>query len=92
MAGPIRNLSIGMKTDGSDSSRVGIMLQTDGDATFGDPSLSGSGAAGIVLGGGLAPIGAAAHSTAATTSVGRSDATGQYGPGIVYTGTYDGAA
>jgi hypothetical protein len=89
MAGQIRKVSIGVNTDGSDSSLVGISLQTNGDAAlFVDPSLSGSGAVGIVLGGGLAPIGAAAHSTAATAPVGRSDATGQYSPGIVYTGTY----
>jgi hypothetical protein len=89
MAGQIRNVSIGMNTDGSDSSLVGISLQTNGDARlFADPSLGGSGAAGVVLGGGLAPIGAPAHGTAAPGFAGRNGATGVNGSDIVYTGTY----
>jgi hypothetical protein len=89
MAGQIRNVSISTKTDASDSSLVGIILQTDGDtAFFADPSLSGGGAAGIVLGGGLAPIGAPAHGSVAPASVGSNDAIGADGSGIVYTGTY----
>jgi hypothetical protein len=89
MAGQMRKVSIGTNTDGSDSSLVGISLQTNGDAPFyADPSLSGSGAAGIVLGGGLAPTRAPAHGSAATASVGRSNATGQYSADIVYAGTY----
>jgi hypothetical protein len=89
MVQQIRNVSIGMNADGSDSSPVGIILQTNGGApSSADPSLSGSGAAGIVLGGGLTPIGAPAHSTRAAASVGRNAATGLDGSGIVYTGTY----
>jgi hypothetical protein len=89
MAAQMRNVSIGVNTDGPDLSRVGVSLQSNGDAAvFADPPLSGSGGTGIVLARGVAPIGAPAHSAAATASVGRNDATGQNSPGIVYTGTY----
>jgi len=89
MAGQLRTVRIGTNADGTASTPLGTVLETNGDAAlFADPSYSGSGPAGIVLGGGLTPIGVPAHSTAVTTSVGGNYATDQYNPGIVYTGTY----
>ena len=89
MAGQLRIVRIGTNADGTASTPLGTVLETNGDAAlFADPSYSGRGPAGIVLGGGLTPIGVPAHSTAVTTSVGGNYATDQYNPGIVYTGTY----
>jgi len=88
MAGQLRTVRIGTNADGTASTPLGTVLETNGDAAlFADPSYSGSGPAGIVLGGGLTPIGGPAHITAVTASVGGNYATDQYSPGIVYTGT-----
>jgi len=89
MAGHLRTERIGTNADGTASTPLGPVFETNGDpALFADPSYNGSGPAGIVLGGGLTPIGAPAHITAVTASVGGNYATDQYSPGIVYTGTY----
>jgi hypothetical protein len=89
MAGQLRTVRIGTNADGTASTPLGTVYETNGDAAlFADPSYSGSGPVGIVLGGGLTPIGAPAHITAVTASVGGNYATDQYSPGIVYIGTY----
>jgi len=89
MAGHIRAVRVGTNTDGAYATPLGTVLETNsGAALSGDPSLSGSGAAGIVLGGGLAPISAPAHGTAAPGLPGRNGATGVNGSDIVYTGPY----
>ena len=66
MAGQIRTVKVDTNVDGAYSTPLGIVLETNGDAALlADPSFSGSGAAGIVLVGGLAPIGALADGTVA---------------------------
>ena len=70
MAGQIRTVKVDTNVDGAYSTPLGIVLETNGDAALlADPSFSGSGAAGIVLVGGLAPIGALADGTVAPASV-----------------------
>ena len=66
MAGQIRTVKVDTNVDGAYSNPLGILLETNGDAALlADPSFSGSSAAGIVLAGGLAPIGALADGTVA---------------------------
>jgi hypothetical protein len=87
MTGQLRTVRIG--TNGTDSTPLGIVPETNGDAAFlADPSFSGSGAAGIVLAGGLAPIAAPGYGTVAPASVDRNDAPVMTASDPVYTGTY----
>jgi hypothetical protein len=89
MVRQIRTARVDTNADGAYSTPLGIVLEADRDAaTFADPSYSGSGPAGIVLAGGLAPIGALAQGAAVPALLGRNDATGLDGSGVVYTGTY----
>jgi hypothetical protein len=89
MARQLRTERIGTNADGTASTPLGTVFDTNGDAAlFADPSYNGSGPAGIVLAGGLTPIGAPAHIAAVTASVGGNYATDQCSPGIVYTGIY----
>ena len=82
MVRQIRTARVDTNADGAYSTPLGIVLETDRDAaTFADPSYSGSGPAGIVLGGGLAPIGALAQGAAVPALLGRNDATGLDGSG-----------
>src|SRR5260221_4930999 len=89
MVRQILTARVDTSADGAYGTPLGIVLEADRDAaTFAGPSYSGSGPAGIVLAGGLAPIGALADGAAVPALLGRNDATGLDGSGIVYTGTY----
>jgi hypothetical protein len=88
MAGRLRTVGIVTNTDGAYTTSLGIVLETNGTtALLDDASFSGSSAVGIVLPGGLAPIGAPAHGAAAPALVGNG-ATGPDRSDIRYTGTY----
>jgi hypothetical protein len=59
MVRQICTAKVDTNADGAYSTPLGIVLETNGDAAlFADPSLSGIGAAGIVLAGALAPFSA----------------------------------
>src|SRR5215472_12825317 len=87
MAGQLRTIRVGTNTDGAYPTPLGLVSET-GATLSADPSVGGSGAAGIVLGGGLAPIGGIAHGSTAAALGGRNAPTGLYASDIVYTGTY----
>jgi hypothetical protein len=89
MAGQLGIVRIGTNGDGAASTPLGIVPETNGDAvSFADPSFIGSGGAGIVLAGGIAPIAAPAYGTLAPASVGRNEAPVMTASDPVYTGTY----
>jgi hypothetical protein len=89
MVRQIRTARVDTNADNAYSTPPGIVLETNGDAALlADPSLSGSGRAGIVLAGGVAPIDAPAHGTAAPASVGGTDAPLMTASDPVYIGTY----